>query len=81
MEKEITDLDSDILYTPEQCIENGKDVIREEADKYGKGLEYLDDNMLKLDELDSLYKLSNNMFLNGIALNIKSQWCEKENKV
>lgn len=81
LEKEITDLDSDILYNPEQCIENGKDVIREEADKYGKGLEYLNDNTLKLDELDSLYKLSNNMFLNGIAINIKSQWCEKENKI
>lgn len=79
-EKEIIDIDSDILYNPKQCIEGGKDIIKEEADKYGKGLEYLDDNMLKLEELDSLYKLSNNSFLNEVALNIKSQWGEKENK-
>ena len=79
-EKEIIDIDSDILYNPKQCIEDGKDIIKEEADKYEKGLEYLDDNMLKLEELDSLYKLTNNSFLNEVALNIKSQWAEKENK-
>ena len=81
LEHEIVDTDADILYNPKQCIGDVRDILQEEAERYGKGLGYLSDNMLTMEELDSLYKASSNTFLNKVALNIKSQWCEKEHKI
>ena len=75
------DLDDDILYNPNLIIDENKDLIKEEADKFSTEIKYFDDNMILISELDELYKKSNFKFLSDLALHLKSQWGEKDNKI
>jgi len=77
-EKTQQDLDENMIYHPEKCIENTIDFIKESIKNTDISIKYLEDNILQLSELSNIYKVTSNKFLYDLALKLKNPWGEKK---